>query len=67
MTGSPIAVGIDGSRSALDAVRWAARDARGRGRALRLVHACVLGSTSRHLLHHSPCPAAVVRAEEAGR
>ncbi|MFD9890884.1 universal stress protein [Amycolatopsis sp. NPDC059027] len=34
-----VVVGVDGSASALDAVRWAARDAALRGRPLRLVHA----------------------------
>lgn len=33
-----IVVGVDGSVSALDAVRWAAREARRRGLPLRLVH-----------------------------
>src|SRR5216117_3559149 len=36
---SPVVVGIDGSASALDAVRWAADEARRRGSPLRLVHA----------------------------
>jgi nucleotide-binding universal stress UspA family protein len=40
MSGSSIAVGVDGSPSALDAVRWAAEEARVRGTSLRLVHAC---------------------------
>lgn len=34
----PVVVGVDGSESALDAVRWAAREARRRGVGLRLVH-----------------------------
>lgn len=34
----PVVVGVDGSESALDAVRWAARDAARRGLGLRLVH-----------------------------
>ena len=40
MNNSLIAVGVDGSQSALDAVRWAAEEARVRGTSLRLVHAC---------------------------
>lgn len=36
---APVLVGVDGSESALDAVRWAARAARRRGIGLRLVHA----------------------------
>jgi nucleotide-binding universal stress UspA family protein len=35
----PILVGVDGSRSAMDAVRWAAAEARRRGTGLRLVEA----------------------------
>ncbi|WP_037070388.1 universal stress protein [Pseudonocardia acaciae] len=35
--GRPIVVGVDGSRTALDAVRWAAEEARRRGLAVRLV------------------------------
>jgi len=34
----PIVVGVDGSESALDAVRWAAGEAARRGLGLRLVH-----------------------------
>lgn len=36
---APVVVGVDGSESALAAVRWAADDARRRGVGLRLVHA----------------------------
>ncbi|HEY7596123.1 MAG TPA: universal stress protein [Actinophytocola sp.] len=38
----PVVVGIDGSASALDAVRWAAREAERRHAPLRLVHVCFL-------------------------
>ncbi|MQA61739.1 MAG: universal stress protein [Actinophytocola sp.] len=41
-----IVVGIDGSSSALDATRWAARDAARRKTGLRLVHACHLPATN---------------------
>ena len=37
---APIVAGVDGSGAALDAVRWAARDAARLGVPLRLVHAC---------------------------
>ncbi|MDV7991508.1 universal stress protein [Rhodococcus sp. IEGM 1374] len=37
-TTGPVVVGIDGSTAALDAVRFAIREARGRGTSLRLVH-----------------------------
>lgn len=38
-TAGPIVVGVDGSNSALNAVRWAVADAARRNRTLRLVHA----------------------------
>jgi nucleotide-binding universal stress UspA family protein len=38
----PIVVGVDGSTSALQAVRWAAREAARRDAPLRLVHVCFL-------------------------
>lgn len=38
----PIVVGVDGSDPALEAARWAAREARARGLPLRLAHACSL-------------------------
>src|SRR5689334_197921 len=34
----PVVVAVDGSESALRATRWAAEEARRRGRALRIVH-----------------------------
>ncbi|WP_032405500.1 universal stress protein [Rhodococcoides fascians] len=37
-TTGPVVVGIDGSTAALDAVRFAVREARGRGTSVRLVH-----------------------------
>ena len=42
MSDQPIVVGVDGSETALDAVRWAAEEARTRGGWLRLVHAYVV-------------------------
>jgi len=41
-TERPVVVGVDGSTSALHAVRWAAREAERRHAPLRLVHACFL-------------------------
>jgi nucleotide-binding universal stress UspA family protein len=38
-TSDRVVVGVDGTRTALDAVRWAAREARLRGIALQIVHA----------------------------
>lgn len=42
--GRPVVVGVDGSRSALRAVRWAAADAASRNAPLRIVTACDPGS-----------------------
>jgi len=46
MTGprSAVVVGVDGSPSSIDAVRWAARDCERRGRTLRLVHSYLMPS-----------------------
>lgn len=43
----PVVVGVDGSDSAMCAVRWAAREADLRRAPLRLVHVCVLPSVRR--------------------
>ncbi|CAL9435493.1 Universal stress protein [Actinosynnema sp. ALI-1.44] len=42
MAEKSVVVGVDGSSSATAAVRWAAREARRRGVALSVVHACLL-------------------------
>ncbi len=39
LSNAPVLVGVDGSESALHAVRWAADEARHRGTTLRIVHA----------------------------
>ncbi|MEU8363779.1 universal stress protein [Nonomuraea sp. NPDC048882] len=59
-----IVVGVDGSRAGLEAAGRAARDAEllvvgshGYGTFAGMV----LGSVSHALLHHAPCPLAVVR------
>ncbi len=43
----PVVVGVDGSDSALQAVRWAAREAACRSAPLRLVHVCGLATVRR--------------------
>ncbi len=43
----PVVVGVDGSESALHAVRWAAREAANRSAPLRLVHVCDLAAVQR--------------------
>ncbi|MFL6123616.1 universal stress protein [Actinophytocola sp.] len=54
-TEHPVVVGVDGSASALHAVRWAAREAERRGVPLRLVHVCHLMPV-RHPRQVSPPP-----------
>lgn len=51
----PVVVGVDGSQSALHAVRWAAREAARRNAPLRLVHVCHLAPV-RHPRQISPPP-----------
>ncbi len=50
-----VVVGVDGSESALRAVRWAAHEAVRRGAPLRLVHVCHLAPV-RHPRQISPPP-----------
>ncbi|HVV14764.1 universal stress protein [Amycolatopsis sp.] len=51
--GDPIVVGVDGSGVALDAVRWATREARRRGLPLRIVHACSVLALGRDWLREA--------------
>jgi nucleotide-binding universal stress UspA family protein len=51
----PIVVGVDGSAPSLQAVHWAAHEARRRDVPLRLVHACLLMPV-RHPKHVAPPP-----------
>ncbi|KAA9152165.1 universal stress protein [Amycolatopsis acidicola] len=51
--GDPIVVGVDGSGIALDAVRWAAREAQRRGLPLRIVHACSVLALGRDWLREA--------------
>lgn len=51
----PVVVGVDGSESALHAVRWAAREAARRKAALRVVHVCHVVPV-RHPRQISPPP-----------
>lgn len=52
----PVVVGVDGSASALHAVRWAAREAARRKAPLRIVHVCYLMPV-RHPKQVAPPPA----------
>jgi nucleotide-binding universal stress UspA family protein len=61
----PLVVGIDGSEASLEAVDWAADEAVRHEVPLHLVHAAVamglqLGLVNHAVLHHAPCPIAVV-------
>ncbi|GAB2794570.1 universal stress protein [Amycolatopsis magusensis] len=49
MTNRPVVAGVDGSVSALHAVRWAAKEAVRREKPLRLVHACFVPPKPPHV------------------
>jgi nucleotide-binding universal stress UspA family protein len=61
-----VVVGVDGSESALPAVRWAAREALRRGTPLRIVHVCHLAPV-RHPRQISPPPEYQAALLEQGR
>ena len=63
-TGRPVVVGVDGSRSALEAVRWAAREADRRQAPLRLVAA--VGWTADLARSYGPRAAETVTPGAAG-
>ncbi|MEU7975957.1 universal stress protein, partial [Micromonospora sp. NPDC049089] len=58
-SGAPVVVAVDGSTSALEAVRVAAREAATRGRPLRVVHAFIW---SLYGVSLEPAPGAPVNA-----
>ena len=62
----PVVVGVDGSWSALQAVRWAAREAERRNALLRLVHVCHLMPV-RHPKQIAPPPEYRAALVEEGR
>lgn len=62
----PVLVGVDGSESALHAVRWAAREALRRNAPLRIVHVCHLAPV-RHPRQISPPPEYQAALLEQGR
>jgi nucleotide-binding universal stress UspA family protein len=62
----PVVVGVDGSQSALHAVRWAAREALRRNAPLRLVHVCHLAPV-RHPTQLPPPPRFHTALLEQGR
>lgn len=62
----PVVVGVDGSESALHAVRWAAEEARRRNAQLRLVHVSFLAPV-RHPKQMAPPPDYTAALLEQGR
>ncbi len=62
----PVVVGVDGSESAMNAVRWAAREAQRRGAPLRLLHVSHLAPV-RHPRQISPPPEYHAALLEQGR
>jgi nucleotide-binding universal stress UspA family protein len=62
----PVVVGVDGSQSALHAVRWAAQEASRRNAPLRLVHVCHL-TPVRHPTRIPPPPEYHTALLEQGR
>lgn len=62
----PVVVGVDGSESALHAVRWAVREAGRRAAAVKLVHVCHLAPV-RHPKQVPPPPAYQAAVLDQGR
>lgn len=62
----PVVVGVDGSRSALNAVTWAVAEAVDRDVPLRIVHALAVEPELRHR-EIAVVPAVLARAEDAAR